>query len=84
MDDKVDQAIAAADAAATQVAMIEIPVQIASTGRPAQIVIPKDMTDAELVELTGWMLTAVAGQLRELRARSPMGRIILPTGARPT
>lgn len=69
MTDKIDAAIAETD---QSVDMIEIPVQIASTKRPAIIAIPADCTDGELAELCGWMLTQVLGSLRAKAARSPL------------
>lgn len=53
--DPIDQAVEATQ----QVLMLTIPVTIASTGRPAQLAIPRDITEAELFELVGWMSTAV-------------------------
>jgi hypothetical protein len=76
--DAVDQAIAAASEPAP-VQMIQVPVTIGSTGRPAQIIIPADATDSELAELCGWMLTSVMGSLRAQRAAAPASRIILPS-----
>lgn len=49
-----------------------------STGRQVHFAIPKDITDAELLELVAWM-TAVDGGLRTiLRADRPV--IALPGG----
>lgn len=74
------EAIEAAIAAADQptVAMAQLQVTIASTGRPFAMTFPADMTDAELVEVTGWMLTSVVGSLRAERARRSSGRLIIP------
>jgi hypothetical protein len=69
----IDAAIAAAEQP-EPVRMVQIPVTIASTGRPAQIVIPADATDAELAELCGWMLTQVMNSLRQQRSQ-PLSRL---------
>lgn len=60
--------------------MAQIPVTIASTGRPAILAIPIDTTDAELMELCSWMLMSVAKGLRERREHTAGGRIIVPRG----
>lgn len=76
MTDQIDGAIAATETRTVE--MIEIPVTIASTGRPFKVAVPVDMTDAELVEATGWILTQLAAHLRTTRAKSPIGRILIP------
>lgn len=81
MADKIDEAIAAA---APTVEVLQIPVTIASTGRPASVTLPADCSDAELVEFSGWLLTQVAMHFRQLRAKTAGGRIIVPHGTRPT
>jgi len=72
--DPIDAAIAKAET----VQMLPISVTIASTGRPFQVAVPLDMTDAELVEAAGWMLTQLANHLRTERAKTPAGRILVP------
>lgn len=73
--DPVDAAIAAT----TQPEPVQLqqvgPITIASTGRPAVIAVPTDLTDAELLELTSWLLnpTGLRAQLRR-----PLTRIVLP------
>lgn len=84
MVDKVDEAIAAVEAAPPTVEMIQIPVTIASTGRPANVALPVDCTDAELLEFAGWLLTGVAGHFRTQRAKTAGGRIIVPRGSLPS
>lgn len=81
MSDPVDAAIAAA-AAPKPIELREYAVTIASTGRPAALLIPSDCTVAELAELAGWMLNAVRIDLAQ-RAANPSG-IILPGPVRPT
>lgn len=61
MTDPIDKAI---DATEQMITMQQIPVMIASTGRPAAIDIPADCTEAELAELAGWMLTQVLTHIR--------------------
>lgn len=78
--------IAAAIAATEQpeqipVVMQQIPVTIASTGRPAVIAIPADASDGEIAEVAGWMLTSVMAAFRAKRAQ-PVSRIVVPGGVR--
>lgn len=61
--DQVDQAIAATEPTQAPLAMAEIPVLLQSTGRPAVLGVPEDITDAEVMELTGWMLTKLRGHI---------------------
>lgn len=72
--DKLDEAIAGA--ARPAIAAVQINVTIDSTGRPAALVIPEDLTLDELMELVGWMTTAVAANVRAYQAnagpRSPI------------
>lgn len=75
MADQVDQAIAAAAIAEAEQPVIEIPVQMASSRRMAAVLIPPDATDAELVDLAGWLLTTVRAHVRASRPTSP---IIVP------
>lgn len=74
--DLVDEAIAATDAAERQVAMIRIPVQLSTTGRPAAIDLPADASDAELVDLAGWILTALRAHIAA--TSRPTSRLIVP------
>jgi alkanesulfonate monooxygenase SsuD/methylene tetrahydromethanopterin reductase-like flavin-dependent oxidoreductase (luciferase family) len=62
---------AAAHAASAEQAikMERIQVTITSTGRPAAIEITVDVSEAELAELYGSMLTSVLGFARALRSR---------------
>jgi hypothetical protein len=52
-------------------------VQINSTGRMIAISLPRDTTDAELLEFVGWSGSQLAPKLREL-AKPGAGRIIIP------
>lgn len=70
--DPIDAAIAAA-AEPAPIEMQQVNVVITSTGRPAAVVIPIDITDAELGELAGWMLTAVMNAKRAERAAAAAG-----------
>ncbi|HEV8282337.1 MAG TPA: hypothetical protein VGQ02_10780 [Candidatus Limnocylindrales bacterium] len=72
MTDPIGKAIASSD----EIVMQEIPVTIASTGRPAIINIPADCTDAELAELCGWMLTQVLAHVRQGHA-TPASKIVI-------
>lgn len=75
MADQIDQAIAAA-AEPDPIRMIAIPVQLSSSGRPAQINIPEDATDGELADLAGWLLTQVRAHVAE--NRGPRSRLVIP------
>lgn len=54
--------------------MIQIPVTISSSGRPAMVALPADVTDVELLEIIGWLGSVVAPQLR---ARRPASRLVI-------
>lgn len=79
MTDRVDAAIAAAEAPGPiEVELRQFPVVISSTGRPAVLAVPPDLSESELLELMGWMAVYVRGELA--RARQPLaGRLIVPT-----
>lgn len=51
--DPIDQAIGATERTVT---MCEVPVTIASSGRPALLHVPVDMSDTEVMELAAFML----------------------------
>lgn len=70
MNDQIDQAIAAADRPAP-LELVEVPILIASTGRPAVVGIPIDVTEAEVLELVGW----IASSLRKHLAANARSRI---------
>lgn len=80
--DKIDQAIAEAEL--PQVEVIEIPVTLSSSGRPAVLAIPKDATDAELVDLAGWMLTIVRQHVREQRDKPTRPRLLVASRLPPS
>lgn len=71
MTDQINKAIAATE---KTIEMMAIPVTLSSSGKPAQINIPADMTEGELAELCGWILTAVLGHIRARKA-DPASRI---------
>lgn len=78
---KPDDPIAAAIEATEQppaVQMTQLQVTISSTGRPFIVAFPVDMTDGELAEAAGWMLSSVLQGLRAERAKTPIGRILVP------
>lgn len=68
----------AIEATEPTVQMAQVQITISSTGRPFAVTFPTDMTDGELAEATGWMLTTLLGSLRQERAKTPAGRIIVP------
>jgi hypothetical protein len=65
-------------AVAEAVVLEQINVTIASTGRPFLLGIPQGMTDSELLEVMGWMGTALRNHLVQQRAQTAGGRIIVP------
>jgi hypothetical protein len=58
----IDKAIAATQTP-TMPRMAEVPVMINSTGRPSIVVVPEDITDAEVMELTAWLLRSLRGHI---------------------
>jgi hypothetical protein len=82
LDDKVGPAIAAVEQAEQTVTMQQLPpITISSTGRPVLLSIPVDITDSEIAELCGWMLTGLMAAKRAERANTPASRILVPAGA---
>jgi hypothetical protein len=75
MADLIDQAIAAAAEPQT-VQLIEVKVQISSTGRPVIMAVPVDLTDAEIIELGAFVLVGL--RLHIARQLGPASRIIVP------
>lgn len=77
--DPVGAAVAAVEEreqAPAPIEMVQRQVTISSSGRPAILVYPQDMSETELAELTGWMLTQLRSEL--LAARAASSRIIVP------
>lgn len=79
MSDPIDQAIAAAAAPAT-VQLVEVKVQISSTGRPVIMAVPVDLDDGEIIELAAFVLVGLRPHIA--RTTSPASRLIVP--GRPT
>jgi len=77
MDD-VDKAI---DTVANTIEMLSIPVQISSTGRPFKIDVPADLSDAEMLEITAWMLGPLLATVRKNREPAK-GHILTPRGVK--
>jgi len=67
--DPIDAAIATTEPG-VPLAMAEVPVMINSTGRPAVLGVPEDITDQEVMELTAWMLRSLRGHIAANR-RAP-------------
>jgi hypothetical protein len=56
MSDPIDGAIAATEGAGpTEVRLVQITVNLSSTGRPCHLAVPLDLTPLELLELTAWL-----------------------------
>jgi len=71
-DDVIGKAIAATEAPP----MLEVPVIISSSGRQVSLLLPVEppLTESELAELCGWMLTGLLVQLRAIaeQRKSPI------------
>lgn len=80
MTDPIDKAIASSEAP-QGMSMAEVPVLINSTGRPAIIGVPEDITDAEVMELTAWMLRSLRGHIQA--NLTPASRIQVVRGSLP-
>lgn len=76
MSDKVDTAIAAASDPKKDT-QLQIEVRV-STGRMVRLMGPADLTDHELLDLSGWVLTQFRGTLVDLRKRGRPSQIIVP------
>lgn len=85
MKDKVGAAIETA-AKPVPIEMQQIQVTIGSTGRPAILVLPSDVTDGELAEVCGYMLTRVLFAKRAERAKRQTGLVVADSlgNVRPT
>lgn len=81
MTDPIDKAIASSEAP-EPLRMAEVPVMLNSTGRPAIIGVPEDITDAEVMELTAWMLRSLRGHIEA--NLHPASRIQVVRGTLPT
>jgi hypothetical protein len=77
MSDPIDAAIGAVE---STVNMIGVDVRISSTGRQFTVGVPEDMTEAELLEMLGWLVTVLAGTLKANRERGKT-RILVPRGS---
>jgi hypothetical protein len=78
MADPIDKAITATEAEPLQ--MVRLPVQIGSTGRPCVLELPYDITESELAELCGFMLTQVLGNARLIAQQGATPRILVARG----
>lgn len=76
-DDKVADAIAAAESTQRSAKMT---VRLAPHGRVVEYKFPLDMTDTEVIEFTGWLHTQFMEALRNERAKTANGRILLLNG----
>ena len=67
--DKIDDAIQ--KAAPVEVKLVQIQVNIGSTGRPVMLAMPFDLSDRELLEFTSWV-TSPDGLRAALPPPSPL------------
>ena len=80
MIDPVGAAVAAAGPAAPsgEFQMRQFRAVIASSRRPVVLLVPVDVTDTELLEITGWIGNGVRVEVAQ--ARQPLGgRLIVPS-----
>lgn len=75
--DRLGPAIAAVET--PQVELRQWTATIASTGRPATILLPADASDGEIAEFCGWVLSSVMAAHRVEREKASAGRILVPT-----
>ena len=68
MTDDIDSAIAATEPVQ---GLVQVPIVIASTGRPAIVTVPDDLTDAETIELAAYLLTGLRPHIAANLARRP-------------
>lgn len=77
----VEDAVNVVERDEQQVKMVEARVNINSTGRPVVLLLPEGMTDAEMCELTSWMLSRLRLDLQ--RQADPLAqvkqRLMLPS-----
>lgn len=78
MTDLVEKAIAATAEQEQTVTMADVPVTLTSTGRPAIVSVPVDLTDVELHELVAFALLGLPHRLAQARG-DVRSRLILPT-----
>lgn len=84
--DRIAAAVKAAEEqekqdAPASVSMQQFNVTIASSGRPALLALPVDVTDSELAELCGWMLVDLMRSKRAEREKGAASRILVPAGS---
>jgi hypothetical protein len=79
MNDEIDRAINTADRTVT---MISVPIHLTATGgRPVQLAVPLDVTDAEILELIGFL--SVPGGLRAVLEANRGPRLVVARGSIP-
>jgi hypothetical protein len=78
MSDPIDKAIARTDGAPAWPPMVEVPVLIASTNRPAVLLVPADVSALEVDELCAWALLNLRAEAH--RAAAPSSRLVVARG----
>lgn len=73
--DPVGAAIAAAEA--PEIVMRRLNIKMGSSGRPAIVFMPRDVSDAELADIAGMLLTQVMGIVRAERARAAGPQLVI-------
>ena len=73
--DPIDKAIVSSS---PDPVMAQVPIVIGSTGRPAMLLIPDDVTDREVMELAAWLLNGLRGHIAANRKAS--GGLIVARG----
>lgn len=80
MNDAIDQAIASA-AATKQQDMVPVgPVQLGVSGRTVMLMVPSDLTDAELLDLLQWLASPRSGLRSYLEAARRGPQLFVPAG----
>ena len=55
-----------------EIKLVQVQVNIGSTGRPVMLAVPGDITDHELFEVISWMANPEEGLRASIRPKSPL------------
>lgn len=80
--EQIQRAIEATEPSPEPLAMCEVPIMIGSTGRPAIMGVPEDITQDEVDELAAWMLMNLRKHIA--KSRQPASRIEVVRGTLPS
>lgn len=79
--DPVEAAIGAAEKRAVQLKQWQV--TIGSTGRPTLLALPVDVTEGEIAELAGWLLTTLLRSRRVEQQQAKTPRLVIARGRVP-